>query len=195
MKADKFDQSYYQRFYFAPETRVAEPAYFTRLAHFTGAYLDLLGCPVSSILDAGCGAGLMHDEFRRLWPGVDIEAFDASAYACKKFGWTCATLEEFASSKTYDLVVCHDVVQYLERKAAAAAIEKLARLTRTALLFGVLTREDWEENCDQRLTDAEAHLRSSGWYRRRLSAEFRNAGGGLYIRRDADVVLYSLESL
>ena len=39
-----------------------------------------------------------------------------------------------------------------------------------------------------------AHLRAAAWYRRRLGAHFHNAGGGIYIKRDANVVLYSLES-
>ena len=57
-----------------------------------------------------------------------------------------------------------------------------------------LTREDWDNNCDQSLTDSNAHMRGTAWYRRRLGAHFHNAGGGIYIKRDANVVLYSLES-
>jgi len=104
------------------------------------------------------------------------------------------SIEEYEVKRSYDLVICHDVLQYLDDKAAGRAIDKLASLSHRALLFGVLTREDWEHNCDQTLTDSNAHLRSTAWYRRRLGAHFRNAGGGLYIKRDASVVLFSLES-
>ncbi|MEQ8660698.1 MAG: class I SAM-dependent methyltransferase [Gammaproteobacteria bacterium] len=196
MTSDRFDAAYYDRYYFARATRIAEPAYFDRLAGFLTAYLDMLDCRVTSILDAGCGAGLLHPGLRRAWPHAHLDAFDASAWACREYGWQHATLETFETARTYDLVICYDVLQYLDRAAARAALAKLATLTHAALFFGVLTREDWRDNCDRVRTDGDAHLRSAGWYRRELAPHFRNAGGGLYVRRDAtEVVLYSLESL
>lgn len=193
MNTEKFDAAYFARYYFARDTRIAEPSHFARLAGFATAYLDYLGCRVDSVLDAGCGAGLLHDGLRRAWPRVRIDAFDASAYACARYGWEHASLTSYEPRRCYDLVICHDVVQYLPRREAALALERLASWTRTALLFGVLTREDWSENCDQTRTDGAVHLRSAAWYRRHLRRDFRNAGGGLYLRRDAEVVLYALE--
>lgn len=195
MSAERFDAGYFERFYFSPATRVAEPEYFDRLARFLTAYLDLLDCRVDDVLDAGCGPGLLHAGLRRAWPRVRIDAFDPSPYACRRFGWRRATIESFDGERDYDLVICHDVLQYLDRRAAEAALDKLAGLARTALFFGVLTREDWASNCDQQRTDGEAYLRSSTWYRRRLSRDFLNAGGGVYVKRDAGVVLYALESV
>ncbi|MEQ8233232.1 MAG: class I SAM-dependent methyltransferase [Gammaproteobacteria bacterium] len=196
MSSERFDAAYFDRYYFARATRIADPGYFDRVSGFLTAYLDLLDCRIESVLDAGCGAGLLHAGLRRAWPQVRIDAFDASAWACREFGWRHATLETFESRRRYDLVICYDVVQYLDREAARAALAKLAGLTRTALFFGVLTREDWRDNCDQARTDGDAHLRSARWYRRELSRHFRNAGGGLYLRRDAsEVVLYALESV
>ena len=194
MQANAFSQPYFDRFYFNSHTRVAEPAYFDRLAAFTAAYLKLLDCPVKRILDVGCGAGLLHRGLRRAFRGVKIDACDASEYICQRYGWRWATIEELPLTRTYDLVICHDVLQYLGREAAREALQKLAAFSHCALLFGVLTREDWDHNCDQRLTDANAHLRAAAWYRRELGRYFRNAGGGLYIRRDAGIVLYALEA-
>jgi 2-polyprenyl-3-methyl-5-hydroxy-6-metoxy-1,4-benzoquinol methylase len=193
--ANAFDQAYFERFYFNRRTRIAEPAYFDRLAAFAGAYLKLLDIPVGRVLDVGCGAGLLHRGLRRAFKGVKIDACDVSEYVCARFGWQCVSIEELEVKRSYDLVVCHDVLQYLDDKAASRALTKLAALTHCALLFGVLTREDWESNCDQDLTDRNAHMRGTAWYRRRLGAHFHNVGGGLYIKRDANVVLYSLESL
>lgn len=195
MKDEKFDAGYFDRFYFARATRIAEPAYFDRLAGFVTAYLDLLGCRVKTVLDAGCGAGLLHPGLRRAWPKVRIDAFDASAYASERYGWQQASIESYEPNGVYDLVICHDVMQYLDDRTARAALPRLCAWTRTALLFSVLTVEDWEDNCDQQRTDRDAHMRPASWYRQRLTRDFRNAGGGLYIRRDADVVLYALENL
>ena len=38
-----FDAAYYERFYFAEATRVADPDYYPRLARFITAYLGVLG--------------------------------------------------------------------------------------------------------------------------------------------------------
>ena len=195
MTVNAFDRAYFERFYFNRGTRIAEPAYFDRLAAFAGAYLQLLECPVARVLDIGCGAGLLHRGLRRAFKGVKIDACDVSEYICERFGWRCVSIEELQVECSYDLVICHDVLQYLDDKAASRALDKLAALSHRALLFGVLTREDWEHNCDQELTDGNAYLRSAAWYRRRLAPHFHNVGGGLYVKRDANVVLFSLESL
>ncbi len=194
MSEQRFDAAYFQRYYFSAATRVAEPDYFARLGRFVAAYLDMLGCRVERVLDAGCGPGLMHVGLREAWPGVSITGVDASAHACAEYGWEHARLQDFDTDQSYDLVICHDVVQYLGHREAAAVMAKLARWTHCALFFGVLTREDWEQNCDQTLTDGDVFRRRASWYRRHLRDTFRNAGGGLYIRRDADVVLYALEA-
>ncbi len=194
MKANAFDKAYFERFYFNRRTRIAEPSYFDQLAAFTGAYPKLLDCPVGRVLDIGCGAGLLHRGLRRAFPGLKIDACDVSEYVCERFGWQCVSIEDLEVKHSYDLVICHDVLQYLDDKAASRAIAKLAALSHGAMLFGVLTREDWDNNCDQELTDNNAHMRSTVWYRRRLGAHFRNAGGGIYIKRDANLVLFSLES-
>lgn len=193
MSSDRFDAEYYRRYYFSPETRIAEPDYFDRLAAFLTAYVGVLDYPVTRVLDAGCGAGLLHAGLRRAWPDVAIDAFDASAWACATYGWQQSTIERFETDSTYDLVICHDVLQYLDNRAAAAALDKLAGLTEALMFFGVLTSEDWRENCDRLRTDGNAHLRSTRWYRQRLERVFHNGGGGLFVRRDAGIVLYSLE--
>lgn len=193
MSSRAFDRAYFSRFYFNPATRIADSRYFDRLAAFAGAYLTLLGCPVKRILDVGCGPGFMHDGLRRAWPRVRIDGMDVSSYACEKYGWRLQAIEDLDVVDTYDLVICHDVLQYLDNKAAERALRKLTALSKSALFFSVLTREDWAENCDQRLTDSDAYLRTAAWYRRRLAASFRNAGGGIYIKRDTDIVLYALE--
>lgn len=195
MTANAFDQAYFERYYFNPRTRIAERTYFDRLAAFAASYLALLDCPVKRVLDVGCGAGLLHRGLRRAIPGVRIDACDASEYACKRFGWLHTTIQALEIPQPYDLVICHDVLQYLDNRAARQAIDKLADFTDCALLFGVLTSEDWRENCDQKLTDGNAWIRSTAWYRRHLGRHFRNAGGGMYLKRDANVVLYSLDAI
>ena len=84
----------------------------------------------------------------------------------------------------YDLVICYDVLQYLNAAETRRALANLARVSRGLLYFGVLTREDWEENCDQSRTDPAVSLRGGAWYRRELSKQFRHLGAGFWLRRD-----------
>jgi chemotaxis methyl-accepting protein methylase len=103
---------------------------------------------------------------------------------------------DYRSRRPFDLVVCHDVLQYLSHRDAARALGNLATLARRALLLAVLTREDWDdERFDPERTDPSVVLRTTRWYRQRLRAEFVDAGGGLFLKRDEAPVLWSLECL
>ena len=58
-------------------------------------------------------------------------------------------LQSLRMRERFELVICYDVLQYLEPAQARQAIANLARVCRGALYFGALTREDWRDNCDQ----------------------------------------------
>lgn len=191
--AAAFDQHYFTHYYARPATRVVEPAHFARLARFIAAYLDLLECPVAQALDAGAGAGSLIRRLRRHYPQASFLGIDVSDYACTRHGWTRASIAEFSSGQ-YDLVVCHDVLQYLPDPEAEKALENLAKVCRGALYFLALTREDWRENCDQSRTDGEVYLRSARWYRQRLGKHFRDAGGGMFLARRAGFITWSLHA-
>ena len=65
----------------------------------------------------------------------------------------------------------------------SAAIDNFARLSRGARFLEGLTREDWEEKCDQSVTDSECYLREAQWYARRLGRNFTSCGGGVHAFR------------
>ena len=96
--------------------------------------------------------------------------------------------------QAYDLVVCHDVLQYLEDKPAARALANLARLSRGALYFSVPTARDWRHAADQVRTDRDVHLRPGAWYRLRLQRGFRHVGCGVHLRRNLRPILWELEA-
>ncbi len=191
----RFDEAYYRRYYEDPKTRVAAPEEFRALTKFVCAYLKYMDLPIRRVLDIGCGMGRWKAELKRHFPRARYTGVERSEYLCKRLGWKKGSVDSFESSRPYDLVICQDVLQYLPDRNARLAMERLAALCNGALLFAVLTREDWEENCDQELTDGTGYLRSAQWYRKRLKKHFTNAGGGLFVKRDAGVVLYELEKL
>ncbi len=188
-----FDEAYFRRFYFDPRTRVTTPAEMRAKARVIAAVLDRCELPVRSVLDAGCGVGAMRSAFSKLWPAATYTGLERSEYLCARYGWIPGSVEDFAPDRRYDLVVCYDVLQYLDDRAAAKAVANLGRLARVAIYLSALTVADWREHCDQRLTDGDVHLRSGDWYRRRLARHFRFIGCGVWVRRGIEAYQWELE--
>lgn len=194
-ESDRFDADYYARFYENPATLVVGPPHFKKLAAFIHAYAEIVGHPIRRILDVGCGKGFFKRALSKHYPEASYLGIDISAYVCARYGWKQASITTFSATESFDLVICNDMLQYLTAPEATRAIANLDRLCNGMLYLSVLTREDWENNCDQSRTDGEVHLRSTRWYRERLRPFFVNCGGGVFSNRRADLLLNSLESL
>ena len=189
----KFDAGFYQRYYRNPGTRVASREDALRLGRFVCAYTAYLGFSVRRVLDAGCGLGHMQNAVREFFPRARYMGLEASEYLCGRHGWIRGSIADFAARAPFDLVICHDVLQYLADEDARAALQNLARLCHGALYFSVLTTEDWRRNADRARTDPAARLRPVVWYRNRLARHFRPLGGGLMTRRGSSPLLWELE--
>jgi SAM-dependent methyltransferase len=190
----RFDRDYYARYYFDPRTAVASRHEMRSRARLIAALTSHAGLPVRRILEAGCGTGMLREALRRLLPGAHYVALEASEYLCERYGWEHGRIEAYGARTAFDLVICYDVLQYLDTRAAQRALESFGRLCRGVLYFSALTRLDLERNCDPRRTDANVHLRSAHWYRARLKRQFREAGLGFWLRRGAPLTLWELES-
>lgn len=190
-----FDREYYERFYYDPRTAVTGRREMRARARLIAAYTQHLGLPVRCILDAGCGTGLLRAPLRQYLPRASYTGIEASDYLCGHYGWRNAVIESYRSALPYDLVICYDVLQYLESATAERALRNLARLCRGVLYFTALTRIDWEHNCDRERTDPDVYLRSAAWYRARLKRSFREAGAGFWLRRGAPIGVWELESV
>ena len=77
------------------------------------------------------------------FPSASYTGLEVSEYLCQTHGWIQASVVDYRSTRPFDLVMCHDVCQYLDDAAAARAIGNLARLCRGVLSFSVPTRRDW----------------------------------------------------
>ena len=162
-------------------------------ARLIAAILRHAQVPVRRILDAGCGIGLLRKPFAEILPRARYVGLEASHYLCTRYGWVPGSVVDFVPRTPSDLVVCYDVLQYLDDRDAARAIANLSNLTKAALYVSALTREDWRENCDRTLTDRAVHLRPGDWYRRRLQKRFRYLGFGVWLRKDATAILWDME--
>jgi 2-polyprenyl-3-methyl-5-hydroxy-6-metoxy-1,4-benzoquinol methylase len=165
------------------------------LGHFIAAYTLRIGLPVRRILDAGCGIGLLRAPLLKQLPRATYVGVEVSEYLCERYGWEHSTVQDFRAGKSFDLVVCYDILQYLDEAQLGRAFANLARLCRGVLFFSALTSEDWRKNCDQRRTDSNVLLRPAEWYRRRLRRQFREIGAGFWLRRNAPLTVWELETV
>jgi SAM-dependent methyltransferase len=192
--AASFDRDYYRRYYFDPRTAVISRAEMRARAELIAAYALHIGVPVRRILDAGCGTGAMKSTLLRRLPRSTYVGLEMSAYLCQRYGWEHGLVQTYRAAAPFDLVVCYDVLQYLDEKKARDALANLARLCRGILYFTVLTRSDWLHNCDRKRTDANVYLRTGLWYRARLRRSFREIGAGFWLNHAAPFTMWELET-
>ena len=190
-----FDRDYYERFYFNPRTAVTTRQEMQGRAHLIAAFAEHTGLPVRRILDAGCGTGMLRAPLLRRLPRAQYTGLETSEYLCKRYGWEHGEIQDYQSATPFDLVICYDVLQYLDARTASSTLAKFAQLCRGILYFSALTKLDWEFNCDTERTDAAVHLRSGQWYRKHLRQNFSEAGAGFWLRKGAPLTLWELESV
>jgi SAM-dependent methyltransferase len=188
-----FGPEYFRKFYLDPKSRVTTQAEMRARARLIAAILIEISVPVRTILDAGCGIGLLRKPFAEVLPRARYMGLERSEYLCSRYGWTRGSVVDHAARQQSDLVVCYDVLQYLDDRDAARAIANLGRLTRSAVYVCALTREDWRANCDRKLTDRAVHLRPGDWYRRRLKRQFHYLGFGVWLRKGVTAILWDME--
>lgn len=189
----RFGAAYFKKFYLSPATRVTDAGEMRARARLIAAILAHAAIPVRSILDAGCGIGLLRAPFAQVVPRARYVGLDASEYLCGRYGWERGSVADYAPRRPSDLLVCYDVLQYLDDREAARAIANFKRLTRAALYVSALTGEDWREHCDRARTDRSVHLRPGDWYRRRLRLDFRYLGFGVWLRKGVTAILWDME--
>jgi trans-aconitate methyltransferase len=188
-----FDAAYYRRFYVNRRTQAVSRAELERRATTVAALMSQLEIPVERILDAGCGLGWMRRPLLRTFKDARYVGLEVSEHLCSRMGWIQGSLTSFQPRGQFDLIICHDVMQYLNERDAKSAFKNLSRWCRGALYFHVPTLKDWRENVDPDGSDSNVHLRSAAWYRKQLSQHFVHAGIGLYVRRDVPFMQWEME--
>lgn len=188
---DRFDATYYQRFY----GRL--PVHNRRqIAHLAEGVLSLASwwrIPIRSVLDVGAGKGYWRDCLATTHPQVKYHGLDASDYACRRYHHELADIAEWQAGRTYDLVVCQSVMQYLDDRDAAKAMDTIGVACRGLLVFDTPTVADREAVIDQARTDLDVRWRTGNWYRKRLTDGFREIGGGMWLSRNCPAAFYELE--
>ena len=189
-----FDKAYYDRYYRNPRTRAVSPAAAKRQAAFIAAYLRYLELAPQSILDVGCGTGTTLNALRREFPRARTHGLEVSEYLCERYGWELGSIADYQSTRTFDLVVCNDVLPYLDEQSCSQALRRITGLCGKAAFLGILTTED-QALCDPQRTDPQQWSRAAKWYRQRLGRSFVNIGGGMYLKKPVSAVVWQLDAL
>jgi hypothetical protein len=176
-----FDAAYYRRYYHDLKTAVVTPAMQRAEVAFVIAFCRHIEMEIRQFTDAGAGTGWWAKEFARRYPScAHIETFDASEAACKLYGHRRVEIQKLGGRES-DLVICRDVLRYLDDVNAAKAIRRLARKCRGVLYVHVITKED---EIDEEASDMSGFFRPASWYRTRFrDAGFRDCGMGLFVSK------------
>jgi SAM-dependent methyltransferase len=104
---------------------------------------------IRNVIDIGCGEAPWFVHLQELRPRVRYIGYDPGDYAVEQFGASRnvrrGAFGEIAAlnvRERFDLVVCADVLHYLQDEEIRNGLPALVRLMRGAAFLEVLTRED-----------------------------------------------------
>lgn len=184
--ARQYDQRYFDKWYRNPRYRVKSPDELTRQATFVLSAAEyVLGHPVRTVLDIGCGEGNWLAPLRRLRPSLRYTGVDSSEYAVRRFGsrrnirlGTIDDLDRLRLRKDYDLILCVGMLNYLEPAELDRGLEHLYERASGLAYLEIFTSADAGVFGDTKGT----RLRSPTWYQARLrKARFVSCGMHCYV--------------
>lgn len=193
--SQRFDANYYRRFYLRAATRAMSQPDTERRAAVVASIVAYLELPVRRILDMGCGLGWFKQPLLNTFSKASYTGVEYSEYLCQEYGWQQGSVVDYAGRGQFDLIVCCDVLQYLDDQAATQAINNLARLCRSALYLHVPTKQDWRTLMDPSGTDDQVHVRAGKWYQQRLRKHFKHIGNGVLVKHDVEVPQWELQAM
>jgi SAM-dependent methyltransferase len=171
----RYDRAYFDRWYRNPETRIRTGGELRYKAALVVATAELvLGRRVRSVLDVGCGEARWLPELKRIRPAVRYTGLDSSTYVVERFGRTrniragsFASLGEKKFRGQFDVVICADVMHYLDEEELRKGLAAIPSILRGIAYFDIAVTEDEPEGDLKHWKD-----RPASWYR----TEFENAG-------------------
>lgn len=167
----RYDRAYFDRWYrkggIGGARRLARKV---ALAVATAEYH--LERPLRTVLDIGCGEGPWRAPLLKLRPDAQYLGFDASGYAIARFGARrnlhLARFGDFAQLRPcppVDLLVCSDVLHYLDARELDRGLPGLAELCGGVAFLETFAREDRAEGDEH-----DFRNRPAAFYRRRFAA-------------------------
>jgi len=178
MKSSKpekvYDQPYFDQWYRAAGKRVVERGSLKRRVSMAVSVTEyVLGRPLRTVLDVGCGEGAWRAPLLAARPRLSYLGLDSSRYAVARYGASrniayarFADLDSLRPCAPVDLLVCADVAHYLSSSELRRGISGFAELCSGVLYLEAYCRGDAIEG------DLEGFIaRPAQAYRRLLLAQ------------------------
>jgi SAM-dependent methyltransferase len=145
-----YDRAYFERWYHDRDTRILMKGSLERKVALAVAAAEfVLGRPIYSVLDVGCGEGLWRAVLRRLRPRVRYTGVDGSEFVVRRHGRRrnirlarFGALGRLELDGPFDLVVCSDVLHYVPTPELARGIRALGRHTQGLAWIEVFAAQD-----------------------------------------------------
>lgn len=166
---ERFDRSYFDKWYRHPAHRIGTAADLERLVRFAVAAAEyVLARPIRSVLDVGAGEGRWAPVLKRIRPRAVYQGIDPSEYVARHHArrrriahGTLDDLDALFGERTFDLVVCCSVLNYLPRAVMTRGVAQIARHTGGLAYLEIYSRGD-----DVAGDTAGWHSESAAAYRR-----------------------------
>lgn len=184
----QYDRAYFDRWYRDPALKDSAIGGRARLARKVAMAVATaeyhLERPLRSVLDIGCGEGVWRAPLLRLRPKAAYLGFDNSEYAIARHGTRrnlhfarFAEFEHLRPCPPVDLLVCSDVMHYLDARELDRGMPGLAELCGGVAFLETFCREDG--------IDGDTHgfkRRPAKFYRQRFeTAGFAPLGSHLWL--------------
>jgi len=145
-----YDKAYFDKWYRHPTHRVKSATELRRQVEFVVHLAEwVLGRPVKSVLDVGCGEGNWRAPLLRLRRNLHYDGVDPSEYAVARFGSKRALqlggiedLDTLSLRKHYDLVVCCGMLNYVPILSLRRGLTQVLRRTAGVAYLELFTRSD-----------------------------------------------------
>ncbi len=145
----KYDRAYFDRWYRGRCRIGAEPEVRRKVAMALSVAEYFLRRSVRNVIDIGCGEAPWLAHLQALRPDVRYAGIDPSEYVVQQFGesrnvrrGSFGELPSMRIRERFDLLVCADVLHYLQEEEIERGLPALVKLMRGAAFLEVLTRED-----------------------------------------------------
>ena len=187
-----YNAAYFEKWYRNPRHRVKSPAELARQAAFVLHTAEwVLGRPVRTVLDVGCGEGQWRSVLRRHRPKLQYTGVDPSAYAVARYGkrrnirlGSIENLSALSLGGPFDLVICCGMLNYIAAPALAVGLAQVASLTGGLAFLEIFTGADATEG-----DTSWPAPQSAQWYRRVLrSAGLTSVGLHCYVPKGAHAI-------
>ncbi|MEY4071408.1 MAG: hypothetical protein RL721_2022 [Candidatus Eisenbacteria bacterium] len=192
-----YDEQYFERWYRRSDVGVGQREFVARKVRLAVSAAEyLLGRPIESVLDVGCGEAPWRAILRRLRPDVHYDGMDSSTYAVRRYGrtrgirlGTVGELGRMGFQGPYDLVVCSDVLHYVADDEVRRGLVAMHRLCGGLAFIEAFTSDDRIEGDQDRFQQ-----RSPASYHRMLAqAGFVPLAMHLYASRGLAATMVALE--